>query len=213
MSSSTEFRELSMGADLTKDEIRSRLWNYMEAEDLVSFPRPCFGRIPNFKGAELAAERIKELVEFRRAKCVFCAPDGVLKRVRELVLEQGKVLVVALPHMKDFLEITEQEKIKAATKIKGFTRFGKPLQTRVDLFVQGSVAVDRLGNRLGKGAGYGDQEWDYLLKRQLINPGAKVITVVHDCQIVDDMSGLMGKHDKRVDYILTPTKVIVVGTS
>lgn len=194
----------------TKEAIRQRIWSLLEAKDIASFPRPCSGRIPNFVRSGEASERIKETPEFKRAKCVFSAPDYVLKRVREIVLEEGKVLAVALPHMVGFLEIRERRSIDKATTIKGFKRYGEPLKTKVALFVQGSVAVDRHGDRLGKGAGYGDQEWDWLIKHDLMSPDTKVVTIVHDEQVLDDFSHLMKPTDKMVNYILTPTRIIEV---
>lgn len=197
--------------NLTKDDIRNRTWDLLEMKNLVSFPRPCRGRIPNFVGSDQAGKRIRELDEFKEANCIFCAPDRVLKRVREIVLEEGKTLAVALPHMTGFLQIEERKRIEQATTIKGFRRFGKPLQVKIDLFVQGSVAVDATGNRLGKGKGYGDQEWEYLKKQRLINGHEKTVTVVREEQIVENFSGLMEQWDKRIDYILTPERVIRCG--
>lgn len=195
----------------SKEEIRKKIWQILEEKNIADFPRPCFGRIPNFIGSRNASEKIKEIPEFKNARCVFSAPDFVLKRMREIVLEEGKILAVALPHMTDFVEITEKKKIAEATIIKGFKKFGKPLKTKIDFFVQGSVAVDKFGNRLGKGRGYGDKEWDYLLKKNLIFPGTKVITLVHRLQIFEDFSSLMDKNDKRVDYIITPEEIIKTG--
>jgi len=89
----------------TKDNIRQRIWEKLERENIADFPRPCFGRIPNFVGNHAATMRLLELPEFRAARCVFSAPDYALKRARDLILERGKVLAVATPHMRSFLEI------------------------------------------------------------------------------------------------------------
>lgn len=194
----------------TKEAIRQRVWKLLESRDIASFPRPCSGRIPNFVGASSASERIKELPEFERARCIFSAPDYVLRRVREIVLEEGKALAVALPHMVGFLEIHERKAIRRATTIRGFKRYGVPLKRKVELFVQGSVAVDRRGSRLGKGSGYGDREWGWLIEHNLITPDAKVVTIVHDEQVIEDFSHLMTTMDKKLDYILTPTRIIEV---
>ncbi|CAI9603396.1 unnamed protein product [Staurois parvus] len=35
-----------------------------------------------------------------------------------------------------------------------------------------------------------------------------IVTVVHDCQVLDFLEELLGDHDLTVDYILTPTRVI-----
>lgn len=194
----------------SKQEIRERIWKLMENKNLVSFPRPCFGRIPNFIGSAQAGEKILALNEFKRASGVFCAPDAVLRRVRELVLEAGKVLVVATPHMKKFLEISEvkKDKISKASTIKGFELFGKTLQTKVDLFIQGAVALDLKGSRLGKGSGYGDKEYWWLKNNNLLDDQAKVVVVAHELQILDDFSKLMTKHDVKADYILTPERIV-----
>ena len=194
-----------------KELIRQKIWRLLEDKNIAAFPRPCFKRIPNFIGSWAASERIKQVPEFNSSRCVFCAPDFVLKRVREIVLESNKILAVALPHMVEFLEISERRSIKRATSIKGFKEYGVPLKTEVGLFVEGSVAVDRKGNRLGKGRGYGDREWFYLLKNNLLQPEVKVITLVHDEQILKDFSNLMTGADKKVDYILTPTTIIKIG--
>lgn len=217
---------------MNKQMIRERIWKMLEEENIAIFPRPCYGRIPNFVGSDVASEKIKELDEFKTARCVFCAPDYVLKRIREIVLEEGKVLAVALPHMEGFLEITPRglnvnykitfprmkvsigkdkfEKIKEAATINGFKKYGKPLKTKIDLFVQGSVAVDLKGNRLGKGTGYGDKEWEYMIRNNLIMDNIPVVTIVHEKQIVSDMSSLMSPTDKQVNYIITPERVIKV---
>ena len=35
-------------AEVTKEAIRKSVWNYLEDNDLVQFPRPVHHRIPNF---------------------------------------------------------------------------------------------------------------------------------------------------------------------
>ncbi len=186
----------------TKGEVRRLIWDRLEREDIADFPRPCYGRIPNFKGSREAALWLLRIPEFRSANCVFCPPDYVLKSVRDLVLREGKVLAAALPHMKGFVELVGE----TDTSIRGLARYGKPLRTPVDFVVQGSVAVDPYGNRLGKGTGYGDQEIAYLRKQGLLREGCKVATIVHDAQVVEDLSPFMEPHDVPVDYVLTPTR-------
>jgi 5-formyltetrahydrofolate cyclo-ligase len=193
----------------TKDDIRQRIWERLESEGIATFPRPCFGRIPNFVGNEAATVRLLELPEFRAAHCIFSAPDYALKRARDLVLERGKVLAVATPHMRSFLEIHPSDK-PISTTIKGLFKHGVPLATPVDLIVQGSVAVDSRGNRLGKGKGYGDKEIAYLKERGLAKPNVKIVTIIHEVQVVDDLSALVDDNDVPVDYILTPGGVISV---
>jgi len=120
------------------------------------------------------------------------------------------VLAVATPHMRSFLEIHPRKGKPISTTIKGLFQYGVPLVTPVDLVVQGSVVVDRQGNRLGKGKGYGDREIAHLKERGLAMPEVKVVTIVHEVQVVDDLSALVDENDVPVDYILTPSRVISV---
>ena len=77
-----------------------RVWCLMEEKGIARFPRPVFHRIPNFIGAEKAAERLGELPEYKAAKAVFCNPDSPQRPVREMALRDGKILVMATPRLK-----------------------------------------------------------------------------------------------------------------
>lgn len=46
------------------------MWEHLDKNNLVVFPRPAFGRIPNFKGSAEAAAKLLELEEFKNAKSV-----------------------------------------------------------------------------------------------------------------------------------------------
>lgn len=82
---------------------------------------------------------------------------------------------------------------------------------QVDLVVLGSVCVSREGYRLGKGEGFADLEFAMMVRMGAITENTKVITTVHDCQIVDDLpSQLFKEHDVPVDIIITPTQTIIV---
>ncbi len=188
----------------SKQEVREFVWKRIEK--FAKFPPP-YGRIPNFVGAEKACERLRELEQYRRAKVVFCAPDSPLRRAREIVLEDGKILLAAKPKMTGFLII---ERGKAGT-IKEMLRYGKEVDLdelkRVDVFVQGCVAVDKKGNRIGKGSGFGDREYSILREKGLLKNCIYVV-IAHPIQVFDDLSHLMDEHDVKVDVILTPEGVI-----
>src|SRR6266705_1282594 len=49
---------------LNKEQIWQQIWDRLEKENLARFPRPIYGRIPNFEGAEKAASRLAERPEF-----------------------------------------------------------------------------------------------------------------------------------------------------
>ncbi len=195
---------------MNKDEIRERIWDYMEKNNLVSFPRPVYNRIPNFLGKEKAARWLYGLEEFQKARACFTAPDSSLSEARRIILKEGKTLLVALPHKVGYREIKGKNLADKATTIRGFGKYGKEAKAKVSLFIQGAVAVDLKGNRLGKGTGYGDMEYKELKERGLLEEEAKVIVLVHDCQVLEDLSSLVEPHDIKADLILTPTRLIRV---
>ena len=53
-----------------KKIIRERIWKLMEELDIAKFPRPVYGRIPNFIGAEKAAERLCRTSIWRKAEVI-----------------------------------------------------------------------------------------------------------------------------------------------
>ncbi len=195
----------------SKREVREFVWR--KIEKYSKFPPP-FGRIPNFVGAEKACEKLRKLEQYRKAKVVFSAPDSPLKRAREIVLEDSKVLLAVKPKMTGFLVI---EKGKAGT-IKEMMRYGKEvnldeLDLKVDIFLQGCVAIDRKGNRIGKGSGFGDKEYQLLKEKGLLSDDCLYVVVAHPIQIFEDLSYLMDEHDVKADVILTPDEIIWIKRS
>jgi 5-formyltetrahydrofolate cyclo-ligase len=103
---------------------------------------------------------------------------------------------------------------KCATS-QGVRNFSTPIgldsRVLVDLIVIGSVAVSEKGWRIGKGEGYADLEYAMMVSMGAVCEGTPVVTIVHDCQVVDFPEALLEDHDLTVDYILTPTRVITTG--
>jgi 5-formyltetrahydrofolate cyclo-ligase len=132
--------------------------------------------------------------------------------VREQALKDDKLLIMASPKLKRGYLLINPDKIggseKFASTIKGAFKHGETLLKfpTVDLVVEGSVAVDRKGNRLGKGGGYGDQEISHLLKVKAIDEGTPRATTVHDSQLVEEVP--TEAHDQKLNLIVTPRRVI-----
>ncbi|OXY92778.1 hypothetical protein BEK98_25155 [Streptomyces diastatochromogenes] len=55
----------------------------------------------------------------------------------------------------------------------------------VDVVVLGSVAVNRDGARIGKGADYSDLEFGLLTEAGLSGAGTLVVTTIHRLQVID----------------------------
>jgi 5-formyltetrahydrofolate cyclo-ligase len=194
-----------------KQRLRDRIWREMEYLGIATFPLPCQGRIPNFLGAEIAAEKMRQLEEWKSAKIIFVNPDSPQRKVRENALRDGKILLMASPKLKRGFIMLDPKKVYGkeyfASTIKGALELGTAIEVKdlpkPDLIVEGSVAVDTKGHRLGKGGGYGDLEIG-LIKR--VFGDIPVATTVHDIQVVE-----MVPHeakDERVSIIVTPTRVI-----
>jgi len=196
-----------------KQLLREKIWSEMERLRIAAFPLSCRGRIPNFVGAEAAAERLRQLKEWKNAKVIFVNPDSPQRKVREYALRDGKTLIVASPRLKRGFMLIDPAKVKGeerfASTIKGAFKFGVRAQefSKPDLVVEGSVAVDTRGHRLGKGHGYSDLEIQTLNR---MFGRVLVTTTVHDIQIVEEVP--FEEKDEKVSIIVTPTQVIRVSS-
>lgn len=204
-----------------KQILRERGWRAIRDAGVARFPG-VEGRIPNFVGAEVAADRLRRTAEWQRAHYLKCNPDSPQLPVRKQALLDGKVVYMAVPKLADpepFWRLDPGEltvKPHQAASIKGAGRHGRPVSLdnmdHIDLIVCGSVAVERSGARLGKGGGYSDLEFAIAADAGLVDADTVIATTVHDCQIFDDGTIPVTDHDFPVDLIVTPDEVIVTGT-
>lgn len=198
-----------MSIAVKKQKLREKIWSDMERSGIAVFPLPCRGRIPNFAGAEIAAEKLRQLEEWRKAKVVFASPDSPQRKVRENALKDKKLLIMASPRLKRGFILINPANVKGrehlASTIKGAFKFGVEAHDfpKPDLIVEGSVAVDGNGHRLGKGHGYGDVEIS-TLKRMFGE--IPIVTTAHDMQVLENVP--FDEKDEKVSIIVTPTKVI-----
>lgn len=77
----------------------------------------------------------------------------------------------------------------------------------IDIVVCGSVAVNRSGARIGKGAGYSDLEVALLIEAGLVTEKTVIVAPVHRLQVIEDDIPET-EHDFGVDLIVTPDEVI-----
>ncbi|XP_006926801.1 methenyltetrahydrofolate synthase domain-containing protein isoform X2 [Pteropus alecto] len=209
-------------AAISKQDIREQIWDYMESQNLADFPRPVHHRIPNFKGAPHAAEHFPRLQAFKVARTIKVNPDAPQKNARFFVLDSKKTLLVPTPRLRTglFNRITPppgatKDMLRKCATSEGVKNYSVPVgldsRVLVDLVVVGSVAVSEKGWRLGKGEGYADLEYAMMVSMGAVSQETPVVTIVHDCQVIDIPEALLEDHDLTVDYILTPTRVIATG--
>jgi 5-formyltetrahydrofolate cyclo-ligase len=206
---------VSAGIDEAKQAIRRRVWDLLVAEHVVE--RGVHGYIPAFVGAEAAADRLAGRAEWRAARVVKAVPDRAQQPVRERALRDGKLLYVAVPKLAAELPffVLDPAGLAAApgeaASREHAARHARKVAVedmrRVDVVVCGSVAVNRRGSRLGKGAGYSDIAVALLQEAGRIGPSTVIVTTVHPLQVVDDVMPET-EHDFSVDLIVTPDEVI-----
>jgi 5-formyltetrahydrofolate cyclo-ligase len=176
------------------------------------------GRIPNFVGAEAAAEQLRGTREWQKSGRLKANPDSPQLPVRQRALEDGKTVFMAAPRLateKPFLALDPRllsVPPRRAASITGASQYGRPVEVGelqpVDLVITGCVAVSTDGARLGKGGGFSDLEYALAWEAGLIGPSTRLATTVHDVQVVDPGRIPLTEHDFRLDLVVTPHEVI-----
>jgi 5-formyltetrahydrofolate cyclo-ligase len=202
--------------DRAKQAVRERVWGILDAADAV-MDGTAHGRIPDFRGAQAAADELAALPAWRDSRVVKSVPDRAQLPVRARALTEGKLVYMAVPklaHPKPFY-LLDPDRLTAPPIEAAASRTASALAPRVavdelrrvDLVVLGSVAVNHAGVRIGKGAGYSDLEFAFLTEAGLIGPDTTVVTTVHELQVLDEDLPAT-EHDVGVDLVITPSGVI-----
>lgn len=203
----------------SKREVRKAVWKAMEREGVARFPG-ADGRIPNFAGAKLAAQKLAGHRVWKRSVVVKANPDSPQTHVRRIALEQGKQVIMAVPrlHTAQPFRLLDPRKLNAqqvreAATIKGALKHGQAIATselpEIDFVVCGSVAVNLTGARIGKGGGYSDLEYGLLIEDGKIDDHTVVATTVHPMQLLREHL-MVTEHDLPVDLVATPRAVIEI---
>lgn len=202
--------------DRAKQAVRTQVWDALTTADAAHDPS-VHGRIPNFKGAEQAATRLATHPAWRHASVVKAVPDKAQLPVRARALEEGKTVYMAVPklatlkpfYLLDPAALTVQPAEAAASRTAAVIAPTVEVDALrpLDLIILGSVAVNRNGARIGKGAGYSDIEFALLTEAGLVTPETVVVTTVHSLQVTETPIPTT-EHDVGVDLIVTPDEVI-----
>jgi 5-formyltetrahydrofolate cyclo-ligase len=149
-----------------KQAVRERIWTLLERAGAA--PPGVHGHIPDFVGASDAARRLAVLDVWQSAGVVKANPDRAQLPVRVRALRDGKLVFMAVPRLatpKPFYRLNPAvlpEPFEESVTGNGVANAAPTVSVDemppVDLVVCGSVAVNRQGVRVGKGAGYSDIE-------------------------------------------------------
>ncbi len=159
--------------DQAKQTVRERVWSLLEQSGVVE--PGVRGHIPAFVGADEAAERLTTLLAWEHAQVVKAVPDRAQLPVRARTLAVGKIVYMAVPKLavpKPFylldphdLSVPPEEAADRAVAARVARKIGVDEMQPVDPVVCGSVAVNHVGVRLGKGAGTRTSRWRCLPKQ------------------------------------------------
>lgn len=207
-----------------KDNLRNQVWSLLKEKGVTR--RDPVGHIPNFIGAEQAAERLANLPIWQQAKVIKCNPDSPHILVRLRALQDGKRLYMAVPRLTNtrcFVELIAEDlqqrniALEDAAIARQALTYGKLVSFEemqpIDLVTVGCVAVTRNGGRTGKGAGFADLELAMLKDFGLVKSDTPIVTTVHSLQIVEDSLLPMQSHDWALNWIVTPEDVIETNTT
>jgi len=207
------------GRNSTKDSLRREVWAELENSGAVI--GSAWSSIPNFHGAEAAAEQLTQLASWQSAKVVKSNPDSAQAWVRLNALKAGKRVYTPVPELvKDFPFILLDPEQLTANGIAfedvmysdGAIKHGQRVNfdqiEPLDFVVVGCVAVTALGGRTGKGAGFADLELGLFRHYGCIQTDTPIVTTVHGIQLVENAAIVMESHDTPLNVIATPEQLI-----
>lgn len=201
-----------------KEVLRKSVYDNLFKNGFSNRKNGDYGKIPDFKGSDIAALNLANTDNWNKAKTIFCSPDSAQIPVRYNALKDSKNLIMASPNLEhgylfldanDISSLDDSKIYEASTKEGAFNYCSNLVNPpKIDLVVEGSVAVDLSGNRIGKGKGFADREISDLLERCLISKSTPLATTIHPLQIVDNVP--MEYHDMKLNMIVTTDDVIFI---
>ncbi|WP_297980228.1 5-formyltetrahydrofolate cyclo-ligase [uncultured Methanobrevibacter sp.] len=203
-----------------KESLRKSVYDSLFENGFSKRPNGDYGKIPDFIGSDIAAQLLASTPEWKNSKTIFVSPDSAQIPVRYLALKDNKNLIMASPNLEHgylFLEASQLKGFeKEASTKEGAFKYANEEKTdllnkgennefSVDMVVEGAVAVDKSGNRIGKGKGYGDREIEDLLNRKFIDNNTRLLTTIHPLQLVSHVP--MEIHDRKLNMIVTSKEI------
>jgi 5-formyltetrahydrofolate cyclo-ligase len=151
-----KFDPINLEGVTNNGELRERIWSALVKQNAAAYPLPPHGHNPNFKGASTAAKKLVLHPLWAASSVILTGMEAALGGLRALALEQKKTLIV--PHRTKAGTYWRLENApKAAAKLPNMPVYGTAITSLegVQLAVLASVIVDKFGQRLSKGFGFG----------------------------------------------------------
>lgn len=175
--------------------------------------------IPGFRDSAIAAKRISEHPIYQNAQWIFVTPDNALVPLRQMLIEDGRDIVLPSYGLHRGFILVEaatipNEHAVFASWLDGVDHFGKAVSLAdlrkrgpFDLIFTGASAIGDAGLRFGMGSRYLDVEWGVFAERALVTPQIPVIALVHDIQVVQ-INSRPAATNVLANYIATPSRII-----
>lgn len=165
------------------------------------------------KAAEALVQRLVNLPAVRHARCIgvynACGSELSLDPSIEAMRDQNPILTIAYPVLLTddamvFVKFSRTDDMtileNPAVHVTNVPRNRILSTEELDIMLVPGVAFDEHGRRLGQGGGH----YDRVIPR--LKPEAITIGIAFDEQIVDEIP--TDPHDRRVNYVLTPSRLI-----
>ena len=154
-----------------------------------------------------AMKRLLSLPELQRAECVYpfvsCGTEIDTLEIIRCLLAEGKQRV-GVPRVTgeqmEFIEIHSLDDLHPSTMNILEPLEGDIMEAREGLMLMPGLAFDRLGNRVGYGAGYSDRYLERYDTDCLYKVG-----YAFDFQVIDTIEA--EEHDRKVDCIVTDRNI------
>lgn len=170
-----------------------------------------------------AAEKLRRLASYRKAKTVFATPHESIQQARINCIADGKNLLMPGPGLRDGFFLVEARSvpfkdITLSVTYKGLEKYGRIMkdtslsQLSVDLLLTDALAVDQTGGRIGNGQGYFDLCCALLQEMSSINPDAEILAVISDEQVSQEKLP-QEKWDIIMSGVITPSSILQFGPS
>jgi 5-formyltetrahydrofolate cyclo-ligase len=199
------------------EQTRRQVWLSLQS---VALPDSRFHRdfsrfIPDFVGSRTCCASVCATPLYEDAGILFVTPDNSLVDLRERCLLDSKTLIVPSYGLtRGFFLLTPADVPSGqeafAASLDGLERFGHPcalanLPAPQALF-SGASVINREGLRVSPGPSFFDLEWLILVAAGLADENTPIITIVHDCQMVELRVNPL-PYAVGSDLIITPSQV------
>ncbi|MBW2466833.1 MAG: hypothetical protein JRF02_05980 [Deltaproteobacteria bacterium] len=166
-----------------------------------------------------AAEKLRRLESYRKAKTVFATPHGSLHQARINCIIDGKNLLMPGPGLREgfFLLAARSiafKDVPAAVTYRGLAKYGHLLKVKsleqfsVELLLTGALALDQMGGRIGDGQGYFDLCCALLQETACLGDGAYFMAFINDGQISPETLP-QDKWDIKMSGAITPSRLLL----